>query len=290
LLKRRKYLFVILLALAVFFMVTFTGCNQQKGDGQSPAVSGTLTIVGSTAMQPLVEEAAAKFQAKKPQVQIVVQGGGSGTGLTQVAQGAADIGNSDIEAHEKEGIEASQLKGTKVCVIGIATVTNPNCKIKNLSKKELKDIFTGKVINWKEVGGPNQKIVLVNRPKGSGTRITFKKFALDGVEEAKGMESDSSGVVRQIISNTPGAVGYLALPYINEIVNMVSIDGYAPTKENITGGTYPVWAYQYMYTKGPPAGLKKTFIDYMLSTEIQTTIVPDLEYIPIKAMKVTRDT
>jgi phosphate transport system substrate-binding protein len=276
------------MAFSIFFTVTFTGCNNQKSDSQIPSASGTLTIVGSTAMQPLVEEAATKFQTKNPRVQIVVQGGGSGTGLTQVAQGAADIGNSDISAYEKEGIEVSQLKGTKVCVVGIAVVTNPNCKIKNLSKKQLKDIFTGKIINWKEVGGSNQKIVLVNRPKGSGTRISFKKFALDGVEEAKGMESDSSGVVRQIISNTPGAVGYLALPYINETVNMVSIDGYTPTKENITGGIYPVWAYQYMYTKGQPAGLKKAFIDYMLSTEVQTTIVPNLGYISITAMKVTR--
>lgn len=288
-LKRRKYLFIFLMGFFIFFTVTFAGCYKQRGNGQAPAVSGTLTIVGSTAMQPLVEEAAAKFQTKNPQVQIVVQGGGSGTGLTQVAQGAADVGNSDIEAHEKEGLEASQLTGTKVCVVGIAVVTNPNCKIKNLSKKQLKDIFTGKIINWKEVGGSNQKIVLVNRPKGSGTRITFKKFALDGVEEAKGMESDSSGVVRQIISKTPGAIGYLAIPYVNDTVNTLSIDDYAPTEENITGGTYPVWAYQYMYTKGQPTGLKKTFLDYMLNKEVQTTIVPDLGYIPITTMKVTRD-
>ncbi len=288
-LKGRKYLFIFLTGLFIFFIVTFTGCGKQKDNGQTSPVSGTLTIVGSTAMQPLVEEAAVKFQTKNPQAQIVVQGGGSGTGLTQVVQGAADIGNSDIEAHEKEGIDASQLTGTKICVVGIAVVTNPNLKVKNLSKKQLKDIFTGKVTNWKEIGGPGQKVVLINRPKGSGTRITFKKFALDGAEEAKGMESDSSGVARQIISKTPGAVGYLALPYVNDTVNTLSIDGYAPTKVNITSGTYPVWAYQYMYTKGRPTGLKKTFLDYMLSTEVQATIVPDLGYIPITAMKVTRD-
>jgi phosphate transport system substrate-binding protein len=226
---------------------------------------------------------------KNAQAQITVQGGGSGTGLTQVSQGGADIGNSDIFAEEKSGIDAAQLHDIKVCVVGMAAVVNPDVKVDNLTKAQLIDIFTGKVTNWKEVGGNDQKIVTINRPKGSGTRATFKAFALDGQEEAQGMEEDSSGLVRKIVHETPGAISYLALSYLDDSVKAVKLDGKEARKETIVTGEYPVWAYEHMYTKGAPEGLKKAFLDYMLSPEVQGDLVTKLGYIPITEMKVERD-
>ncbi len=298
--KKVKWLLAAGLIL-VFVATMLAGCggqekSQSSKEEQKPAgqtateLSGKITAVGSTALLPLVEEAAKQFMAKYPKVQIGVQGGGSGTGLSQVSSGAADIGNSDIFAEEKSGIDASKLVDHKVCVVGMACVVNPKVTVDNLTKQQLIDIFTGKITNWKEVGGPDQKIALINRAKGSGTRATFKKFALDGAEETAGaMEIDSSGQVKKTVAETPGAISYLALSYLDNTIKAIKIDGVAPTEENICNGTYPVWAYEHMYTLGPPAGLKKAFLDYMMSEEVQNTLVPKLGYIPATKMKVERD-
>jgi phosphate transport system substrate-binding protein len=294
LLKKSKAPAVAALCLAALLLLA-AGCGSGKDSkgaaGNAQQLSGNITAVGSTALQPLVEEAAKQFMAKNPNVKLVVQGGGSGTGLTQVAQGAATIGNSDIFAEEKSGVDASQLADHQVCVVGMAPVINPAINVDNLTKQQLVDVFTGKITNWKSVGGPDQKVVVVNRPASSGTRATFKKYALGGAEEVSGIgiEQDSSGTVRKIISETPGAVGYLALSYLDNSVRTVSIDGAAPTRENITAGKYPVWAYEHMYTKGQPAGAVKAFLDFMMSDDVQKTLVPQMGYIPSAEMKVARD-
>lgn len=279
----------VVLVTALALAITAAGCAGSKAKtGTSEGVSGSITAVGSTALQPLVEEAATQYMAKNPQAQVVVQGGGSGTGLTQVSQGAANIGNSDVFAEEKSGIDAGQLKDHKVCVVGMAAVVSPKVNVKNLTQQQLIDIFSGKTTNWKQVGGADLKITLVNRPKGSGTRATFKKYALKNTEEAAGIEQDSSGTVKKIITETPGAIGYLALSYLDSSIVALQLDGVTPTIENITTGKYPVWAYEHMYTKGESSGLTKAFLDYMVSPDVQKNIVPKLGYIPAIDMKVTR--
>lgn len=286
----RKSKFMVITVLCLAALLTLAGCGgQQTPDNKTQGLSGNITAVGSTAIQPLAEQAATQFMAKNPNVKIVVQGGGSGTGLTQVSQGAADIGNSDIFAGEKSGIDASQLVDHQVAVVGMAAVVNPAIKIDNLTSQQLVDIFTGKITNWSSVGGPDQKIVLVNRPKASGTRATFKKYALGGAEEAAGIEEDSSGTVRKIIKETPGAIGYLALSYLDGSVKAVNINGIEPNKDNIVTGKYPVWAYMHCYTKGQPSGAVEAFLSYMMTDDVQKTIVPQLGYIPGTDMKITRD-
>lgn len=258
-------------------------------DAGTSSSSEPVTAVGSTALQPLVEQAAKDFMAKNQGAQIQVQGGGSGTGLSQVASGAATIGNSDIFAEEKSGIPANELVDHKVAVVGMAAAVSPKVKVDNLTKQQLIDIFTGKITNWKDVGGDDMKITLVNRPKSSGTRATFNKFALDGKQEAEGITEDSSGTVRKIIAETPGAIGYLALSYFNDSVKALKLDGVEATPENIVTNKYPVWAYEHMYTKGEPTGNAKAFLDYVLSDEVQKKTVTDLGFLPITAMKVERD-
>lgn len=289
--RKRVLLFVALLCLAVLTLLA--GCGgrgaQPGVDDSARQLSGSITAIGSTAMQPLMEQAADQFMAQHPDARIVVQGGGSGTGLTQVAQGAADVGNSDIFAEEKAGIDVSQLADHRVCVAGIAIVANPAITVDNLTKQQLIDIFTGKTANWEKVGGPDQSVVLVNRPKASGTRGTFKRYALDGAEEAAGIEQDSSGTVYQIIKETPGAIGYLALSYLDDSLKVINLDGIAPTKENITTGKYPVWAYLHSYTKGNPGGVTGAFLAYLMSADVQQGIVPEFGYIPEVEMKIVRD-
>lgn len=261
----------------------------ESNSGSTTTSGEPITAVGSTALQPLVEQAAKDFMAKNQGVQIQVQGGGSGTGLSQVASGAATIGNSDIFAEEKKGIPANELVDHKVAVVGMAAAVSPQVKVDNLTKQQLIDIFTGKITNWKEVGGDDMKITLVNRPKSSGTRATFSKFALDGQEEAEGITEDSSGTVRKIIAETPGAIGYLALSYFNDSVKALKLDGVEANAENIATNKYPVWAYEHMYTKGEPTGSAKAFLDFVLSEEVQKKTVTDLGFLPITDMKVERD-
>lgn len=255
-----------------------------------PAKAGApVTAVGSTALQPLVEQAAKDFMAKNTGAQIQVQGGGSGTGLSQVANGAANIGNSDIFAEEKKGIPANELVDHKVAVVGMVAAVSSKVGVDNLTKQQLIDIFTGKIKNWKEVGGADLKVTLVNRPKSSGTRAVFKKFALGGKEEAEGITEDASGTVRKIINETPGAIGYLALSYIDDSVKALKLDGVEATKETIVDNKYPVWAYEHMYTKGEAADTAKAFLEFIVSDEVQQKTVTDLGFIPVTDMKVERD-
>ncbi|MBU3154691.1 phosphate ABC transporter substrate-binding protein [Clostridium estertheticum] len=295
---KKKYLKLMVAALTVAMTAGFfTGCSSKtetdKTAPKSTAISGSITAAGSTALQPLAELGAKNFKLKNPDATINVQGGGSGTGLKQVGEGSVEIGNSDIYAKDKEGIDAAALKDTKVCVIGFAAVTNPKVKVESLTKKQLIDIFTGKIKNWKEVGGADIKVTIINRPKSSGTRATFKEFGLDKKEEATGLTQDSSGSVKQAVKQTDGAISYLALSYFadatnKEGLNILKIDGVEATAANISTDKYKIWSYEHMYTKGEPTGATKAYLTYMTSAEMHASITK-LGYIPMADMKAKRD-
>jgi phosphate transport system substrate-binding protein len=285
----RKYCCVI--AAALVLGIIFTGCG--KKSTQNGDYSGSITAAGSTALQPLVEQAAEAFNEKYPYAIINVQGGGSGTGLSQVAEGAVDIGNSDIFANEKSGIDTAQMVDHKVCVVGIAVIANKNINIDSISKQQLIEIFTGKIKNWKEIGGPDLNIILINRSKSSGTRKVFKKYALDDNEESEGMSlvQDSNGAVKNTIISTKGTIGYMALPYltadVKQQIKILKFDNIEPSVDNITSGRYSIWAYEHMYTRGEAKTLTKSFIDYISGSEGKK-IISGMGYIPVSDMKVTR--
>lgn len=256
----------------------------------SGAASGNVEIlaVGSTALQPLVQAAQESFTSENPNYMITVQGGGSGTGLSQVEAGAVTIGNSDVFAEEKDGVDASKLVDHKVAVVGMAPVVNKEVGVKDISKQDLIDIFTGKTKNWSELGGKDQEIAVINRASGSGTRATFEKWGLDGAETIQTQEQDSSGTVRKIVAETPGAISYLALSYLDDSLQALTIDGVEATPENIATNDWKIWSYEHMYTNGEPDANIKTFLDYMLSDDIQQGVVKELGYLPITEMKVER--
>ncbi|MEH6905669.1 phosphate ABC transporter substrate-binding protein [Neobacillus drentensis] len=300
--KRLKNLslLTLLAALMVFMAACGGATSTDKTEGtakketpkteETKELSGSLTISGSSAMQPLVAAAAEEFMATNPKVDIQVNAGGSGTGLSQVAEGSVQIGNSDVFAEEKEGIPADQIVDHKVAVVGMTAAVNPKVGIKDIKKADLINVFTGKITNWKELGGADQKIVLVNRPDSSGTRSIFNKFALDGTTPAEGITEDSSNTVKKIINETDGAIGYLAFSYFtDESVTPLAIDGVEPTAENVQTGKFPVWAYQHSYTKGEATDLAKTFLDYMMSEDIQNTLLQEQGYLPVTKMQVERD-
>lgn len=264
--------------------------SHKAGSSDSKAAKVTkITAVGSTALQPLVEQAAQDYQANNKNVNLTVQGGGSGTGLSQVQQGAVQLGNSDIFAEQSDGIKASKLVDHKVAVVGMTPVINPNVGITNIKMSQLRDIFTGKITNWKEVGGKDQKISVINRAQGSGTRATFEAAVLNGKKAVTSQEQDSNGTVQKLVANTPGAVSYLAFSYVNAKVHSISIDGVKPTDTNVETNKWKIWSYEHMYTKGQPNKATAEFLKYMTSSEIQNSLVQKLGYISIHDMKVTKN-
>lgn len=292
--KRLIIIFTLLLAI----LAIATGCgnssatekedNTQTNDKQEE-VTGSITAVGSSALQPLVEAAGQQFAGENPGATINVQGGGSGTGLSKISEGAVDIGNSDVFAEEKEGIPAEKLADYKVAVVGMGPVAHSEIGVTDITKEELVEIFTGDITNWKELGGVDQEIIVINRPQGSGTRATFEQFALDGKESMESQEQDSSGTVQKIVSETPGAISYLAFSYFNDETLALAVDGVEPTKENVETNDWKIWAYQHMYTNGEAEGLTKAFIEYILSEKVQSTLLPEMDYLPVTGMKVERD-
>lgn len=287
---KRKLMAVLLTAVVAAGMLA--GCGSSADDsskstssgsasasgsdaGADEDLSGTISAAGSSALKPLADDAAEYFYEKYPDVSITIDAGGSGQGLKQVSEGTVDIGNSDVEASEKlDASAAEELVDHQVCVITMAPIVNPDVSeagVTNLTKQQLIDIFTGKTKNWSEVGGPDEEIVLVTRPESSGTRATFQKYALDGNAEASNasMETDDSGVLLQNVKDTKGAIGYVALSYLTEDagVTAVAIDGVEPTLENTYNGTYPVWTYEHMYTKGEPNDVVKAYLDYIMSDD-----------------------
>lgn len=290
----------VVAAMAIIGLGFFTGCSGNKKaeankdnlasvETTSDNTKDSIVVLGSSAMQPLVDEAAKKYMESNSGSQIQVQGGGSGTGLSQVSSGGADIGNSDVFAEEKKGIDAKLLVDHQIAVVGMAPVINIETGVDNVTTDQLIAIFTGQIKNWNEIGGNDLEIILVNRPKSSGTRATFLKFALNGNEEAEGITEESSGNVKKIVSETPGTIGYLAFSYFDDSIKVLNIDKVEPTADNIYVGKYKVWAYEHSYTKGEAVGLTKEFLNYMMSDEIQDSIIPEMGYIPVSKMKIQRD-
>lgn len=271
--------FGMLAAAGLMSMSLLTACSggadpaatDTAGASETPTstLSGTVTGSGSSALLPLAKAAAESFMKENPDVTVTMNGGGSGEGLKQVSAGSVQIGNSDVFAEEKlDATQAAELKDHKVCTITMAPVVNKDLGLKDLTTQQLTDIFTGKITNWKDAGGPDEKIVLVTRPSSSGTRALFKEWAIGGQEEAsnKSLETDDSGTLLTTVQQNKGAIGYVALSYLVDKtdVQAVSIDGVEPTLENTYNGKYKVWGYEHMYTKGEPDEITQAFLDFMM--------------------------
>ena len=271
---------IIGLALTVVMAgALLTGCAAKTTDGTAAPEQKTLTVSGSTSVQPLAEELAKKFNEKNPEIKIDIQGGGSGVGIKSATDGVVDIGMSSRELKKEE----TGLKEVKIAIDGIAVIINPANKIADLSKEQIMQIYTGAVTNWKEVGGTDAAITVVSREEGSGTRGAFIELA--GVEVKEGdkkvdktvatsITQGSTGAVMTTVAQDPNAIGYASYGAAKDKseVTMIKVGGVEITDENIYAKTYVLSRPFLFLSKEEPAGAAKEFIDFILSTEGQELV------------------
>lgn len=271
---------LVSMVLVGLMLVMVVGCGANDKDLNNNAVnsaselSGTLTIAGSTSVQPFSEVLADRFMEINPKVQINVQGGGSSQGVTAAITGAADIGS--LSRNLKDDEKKENLVETILAYDGIAVVVHPSNSITDLSKEEVKNIYLGKITNWKELGGEDAEITVVCREAGSGTRGAFEEIVMDEEDISNHVIiQNSNGGVRTTVENDNNAIGFISLSIVNDQVKAVNIDGVSPTVENIKNGTYKI-ARPFLYvTKETPEGLVKAYIDFALSEEGQALIVEE---------------
>ncbi|MGE5545218.1 MAG: phosphate ABC transporter substrate-binding protein [Bacillota bacterium] len=236
------------------------GCG--VGGGRREGSEESITIAGSTSVQPFSEVLAEEFMARHPRAKINVQGGGSSQGIEAVRTGVSEIGASSRELTPKE-------KGLHEYLIardGIVVVVHPSNPVNDLSLNQVKDIFSGRIDNWQEVGGQNREIVLVSREAGSGTRDGFETLAMDGETVSdRALIANSTGAIRMIVSGDRNAIGYISLAVLDPTVKPLHIDGIKPTAENILNGKYAISRPFIYLTREEPVGLAKAFIDFVLS-------------------------
>jgi len=275
--------------LIAIFMLTLMGCSASR--------KNSIQVKGSDTMVNLVQAWAEKYMEKNPGAFVAVTGGGSGTGLSSLISGTCDVAMSSRNIKEKEIALAQKREITPneivIALDGLAVVVNPDNPVSQLTLDQVAAVFTGKIVNWKELGGKDEAIVILSREVNSGTHVYFKEHVLrkndpDSQEEfAPGalMLSSSQAVADEVAGNS-AAIGYYGMGYISAQQKPVAIaktdkDPYImPLIENVMKGDYPISRPLFLYTKGVPSGLVESFVNFALSSEGQD-IVRMTDFVPL---------
>ena len=280
---KKSVLFVVSLLLVAALVAACGGTSTPGAPVSDPSTdNATVTVSGSTTVQPLAEKLAEAFMTENSGVRIDVQGGGSSVGVKAAGEGTSDIGMASREIKESELAEFPNLNIIVIARDGIAIVAHPDVTVSDLSVEQVRDIFSGKITNWKDLGGDDQNIFVVSREEGSGTRGAFEELVMgeDALIAGTAILQPSNGSIRTTVSTTPYSIGYLSFGYLDETVKSISIAGVAPTEPNAADGSYPIVRPLNMLTNGEPAGMVKAFLDFILSEAGQKLVVED-GYIPV---------
>jgi len=245
-----------------------------------------LAIQGSTTVLPIAQRCAEEFMKEHPEANISVRGGGSGVGIAALIDGTIDIADASRAMKTKE-LKKARVNGINpvahvVARDAIAVILHPQNPVNNLTKSQLKAIYTGAISRWNEVGGSSDVIVVVSRDVASGTFEVFNELALDKqrVRPDALMQASNQAVVN-IVASTNGAIGYVGLGYLSKEVKPIAIDGVMPSVATAKSGAYLLARSLYMYTDGKPKGLAKEFIDFVLGPKGQK-IVKEEGFVPVK--------
>lgn len=263
------------------------------------ASSKTIQIKGSDTMVNLGQSWAEEFMIKNPGVSIAITGGGSGTGIAAITSGTCDIAQSSREMKPEEIGKADKsgnpIKEIKVAMDGIAVIVHPSNPISQMTMAQLADIFTGKIKNWKEVGGKDIPILVLSRERNSGTHVFFLEHVLrhgnaKGPEEfaSSALMMPSTQAIVQEVETSEAAIGYVGLGYVTKKEKVLGVakttEGpyVLPSIDTAQSGEYPIARWLYFIVRGEPQGDLKSFIDFTLSPEGQE-IVRALDFVPLKA-------
>ena len=266
--------------ILIWTFITFLGLSFVHAEEKK------LVIQGSTTVLPIAQKCAEVFMKKHPEANISVRGGGSGVGIAALIDGICDIADSSRPMKKKEIIKAKE-KGVNpephvIAMDGIAIVVHPSNPVNELTLSQLKEIYTGKISNWSQLGGKNQKIVVISRDVASGTFECFNKLVLKKQRvRPDALLQASNAAVASTIKRTKGAIGYVGLGYLSSEVKALKIEGVLPSEDTVLKGTYPISRALFMYTNGKPKGLAKDFVGFVLSKEGQR-IVKEQGFVPLK--------
>jgi phosphate transport system substrate-binding protein len=237
-----------------------------------------LTLAGSTSIQPFADKWAEVFMSRHPDLGVDVQGGGSSAGIQACKSGACAIGMSSRELKGDE----KNLFEIVVARDGLAIIVHPSNPVRGLKIAEVKQIFSGDLLGWKPVGGPDKPITVVTREEGSGTRGAFQELVMGKTRIFRGaITEDSNGTVREIVAHDPAAIGFISLGLVNDQVRALALDGAAANDESIRQGSYRLVRPFLFVSRGEPTGLAKKFVDFVLSDEGQA-LVKEEGLLPIR--------
>ncbi|NSW50887.1 MAG: phosphate ABC transporter substrate-binding protein [Anaerolineae bacterium] len=283
----------VLIGILMVVLLAVAACNTAPAETEptvevaaeeAPAeeTSGSLSIAGSTTVQPVAELLAEAFMAANPGIEVTVAGGGSSTGVKSVAEGQVNIGMASREIKDSEMTDWPDLVPYAIAKDGVAVVVHPDNPVAELTAEQVMKIFLGEITNWSEVGGNDEMITVVSREEGSGTRGTFDELALDeNVPTEFAVIVSSNGNMVTTVSTTPNAIGYISFGYMDETTKGIVIDGVAPTVENVLNGSYGISRSLNMITVKEAEGLAKVFLEFVFSAEGQA-IVEEEGFIAVK--------
>lgn len=282
--KQTGYIALALAGILILALVA-AGCVGDRSN--VPAQERTsIKVTGSTTVLPIAQKAADAYMGNHPNADIQVTGGGSSVGVQAAGEKTADIGMSSRDVKADELKKYPDLVITPIGKDGVAVIVNPANSVTSLSPAQVKGIYNGTYTNWNQVGGPDMTIVVVGRDSASGTREFFTSSIMSGENYVPTMlEKNSNGAVKQTITQTPGAIGYVGLGFIDNMVKAARINtngtAIEPTVDNVLGGTYPLSRSLYLLTSGQPTGLAKEYIDYILSPDGQSLLAEE-GFVPLK--------
>ncbi len=289
------YLVTVCLAALLIVSMFVAGCtsNGTTSPVATPATSTpagaaaqteTLTLTGSTTVLPIAQAVADAYTKAHPEANIQVSGGGSGVGIQAIINKKVDIGMSSADVSAAQKAQDSNMNIITIAHDGIAIIVNPANTVQSISLAQVQQIYSGNITSWSSLSGAgvsnsNNQIVLVGRDSSSGTRTYFDSSVMKGVNDSMSMHEDNSnGAVLQEVAQTPNAIGYISIGYLDNTVKALPIklaNGtvIAPTVATVKDKTYPIHRDLYMITNGQPTGLANDYINYLLSPAGQQIVV-----------------
>lgn len=252
-----------------------TGFVAMTAAGLSAA--GTVTVNGSTTVLPAMQQVSEAFMAAHKDVVVTISGTGSGNGIKALRDKMTDIAMSsrDMKAKETKDFDEHGMHAVRTTVAydAIIPVINPKNAVADLTKEQLRDLFAGKIRNWKEVGGADQPVVVVGRDSSSGTFESWQELVMGKTRvSARALLQSSSGGVVQAVASNPNAIGYIGIGYMDAQTKALKVNGVEATMENAKAKTWPISRDLYLFTVGEPKGDAKALIDFMVSAEGQALV------------------